>query len=219
MKGAYDKIYLFSPSADLDATWLPVKKYAREQLGQEQRKEPWYSDTWSDAKLQEIIDEQREYVLQQKRNGQHRLRQIVIVVDDWADMDHLDKSSNSPLATLMCRGRHSAINVLLSTQKLSKLSTISRCNANAAIIVAFHSHQDADMFLQEYGQLASQDGRDGRDNLARLLQHATAEPHSFLFISFKAPPEKRFMKNFEKYLTISEEQVNEGHADLQLTTR
>ncbi len=68
----------------------------------------------------------------------------------------------------------------------------------------FHSHQDADMFLQEYGQLASSDGKDGRDNLARLLQHATAEKHSFLFINFTAPPERRFMKNFEKYLSIQD---------------
>ena len=29
------------------------------------------------------------------------------------------------------------------------------------------------MFLSEYGQLASTDGKDGRDNLARLLHHAS----------------------------------------------
>ena len=120
----------------------------------------------------------------------------MVVVDDWADMDHLHKSTNSPLATLMCRGRHSAINVILSTQQLSKLSTISRCNANAAVIFAFHSHQDAEMFLNEYGQLASTDGRDGRENLARLLQHATSTPHSFLFISFKAPPRASLHEEF-----------------------
>jgi hypothetical protein len=117
MRGAYTKIYLFSPSADLDSVWLPVKRYAREQLGQNQHKEPWYFDKWSDAKLQEIIDEQTGGVLEQKRRRERNLDQIMIVVDDWADMDHLHKSTNSPLATLMCRGRHSAINVILSTQK------------------------------------------------------------------------------------------------------
>ena len=174
------------------------------ELGQNQYKEQWYFDQWSDAKLQEIIDEQKDHVLEQKRRGENDLRQIAIIIDDWADMDHLHRSSNSPLTTLMCRGRHSAVNVILSTQKLSKLSTISRCNANAAIIFAFHSHQDADMFLQEYGQLASSDGKDGRDNLARMLQHATAEKHSFLFINFTAPPERRFMKNFDRYLSIQD---------------
>ena len=54
----------------------------------------------------------------------------------------------------------------------------------------------------EYGQLASTDGQDGRENLTRLLQHATSSPHSFLFISFKAPLERRFMKNCETYLSI-----------------
>ena len=143
-------------------------------------------------------------MLEQKRRGEKDLDQLIIVVEDFADADFMQRNSNSPLTTLMCRGRHSAVNLILSTQKLSKLSTISRCNANAAIIFAFHSYQDAEMFLNEYGQLASTDGKDGRDNLARLLQHATAEPHSFLFINFTAPPEKRFMKNFDKYLSIQE---------------
>ena len=62
------------------------------------------------------------------------------------------------------------------------------------------------MFLNEYGQLASADGRDGRDNLARLLQHATSSsPHSFLFIDFKAPLERRFMRNFDAYRSVSAE--------------
>ena len=60
------------------------------------------------------------------------------------------------------------------------------------------------MFIDEYGQLASTDGRDGRDNLARLLQHATSEPHSFLFVNFTAPPERRFMKIFDRYLSIQD---------------
>ena len=51
--------------------------------------------------------------------------------------------------------------------------------------------------------MASQDGGDGRDNLKRLLAHATREKHSFLFINFKAPPEKRFMLRFESYLSLS----------------
>ena len=60
------------------------------------------------------------------------------------------------------------------------------------------------MFITEYGQLASTDGKDGRDNLTRLLQHATAEPFSFLFVNLTAPPERRFMNNFDKYLSIEE---------------
>ena len=204
MRGAYEKIYLFSPSADLDSTWLPVKKYAKEKLGQDQHKEPWYFHEWNDAKLQEILDEQKAHVLEQKRRGDKDLDQIVIVVDDFADSDVLQRNSNSPLTTLMCRGRHSAVNVIQSVQKMSKLSTISRCQANALIVFAFHSYQDADMFITEYGQLPSTDGKDGRDNLTRLLQHATAEPYSFLFINLTAPPERRFMKNFDKYLSIEE---------------
>ena len=100
MRGAYEKIYLFSPSADLDSTWLPVKKYAKEKLGQDQHKEPWYFHEWSDAKLQEILDEQKAHVLDRKRRNQKDLDQICIVVDDFADSDVLQRNSNSPLTTL-----------------------------------------------------------------------------------------------------------------------
>ena len=105
MRGAYDKIFLFSPSADLDGTWLPVKRYAREKLGQDQHKEPWYFHEWSDAKLQEILDEQKARVLEQKRRGEKNLDQIIIVVDDFADHDFMQRNSNSPLTTLMCSSK------------------------------------------------------------------------------------------------------------------
>ena len=93
MRGAYSKIFLFSPSADLDGTWLPVKKYARERLGQNQHKEPWYFDQWSDAKLQELLDEQKERVMEQKRRGEKDIDQILVIIDDWADMDHLHRNT------------------------------------------------------------------------------------------------------------------------------
>ena len=114
---------------------------------------------------------------------------------------------NGPLASLMCRDRHFHGPCILSTQKLTKLSTITRCNANIAAFFALHSYQDANMFLEEYAQLASQDGEDGRENLKRLLAHATREKHSFWFINFKAEPGKRFMKRLEKYLPL--QNVNE----------
>ena len=39
MRGKYHKIYLLSPSADLDPSWAPLKKYCSEELGQDQRTE------------------------------------------------------------------------------------------------------------------------------------------------------------------------------------
>ena len=140
------------------------------------------------------------------------MRSQIYVIDDWSDSDHLHKL-DGPLASLMCRGRHMHAGVILSTQKLSKLSTVSRCNANMASVFAFHSHQDAEMFINEYGALASEEGKDGRDNLRRLLAYATREPHSFLTILFKNPPEKRFMLRFESYLTINYDRGEPGAGD------
>ena len=77
------------------------------------------------------------------------MRSVIFVIDDWADSEHMHHA-NGPLASLMCRGRHFHASTILSTQKLTKLSTITRCNANLAAIFAFHSFQDANMFIEEY---------------------------------------------------------------------
>ena len=214
MRDRYDVIYLFSPSADLDPSWAPLKKYCLEVLGRDQNTEPWYWSDWSDQRVHELIEEQKEYIQEQRRNGQRRMRSVIFVIDDWADSEHMHQM-NGPLASLMCRGRHFHASTILSTQKLTKLSTITRCNANIAAVFAFHSFQDADMFINEYAQLASEDGEDGRDNLKRLLAHATREKHSFLFINFKAEPAKRFMIRFEKYLTITNDDHEKSGGSLR----
>ena len=152
---------------------------------------------------------QQKHIQEQRRNGETDMRSIIFVIDDWADSEHLH-TVNGPLASLMCRGRHFQASTILSTQKLTKLSSVSRCNANLAAVFAFASFQDADHFINEYGQLASTDGTDGRDNLRRLLHHATKEKHSFLLVDFKAEPGKRFMKRFETYLTVGNEHVGRG---------
>ena len=202
MRERYDVIYLFSPSADLDPSWAPLKKYCLEVLGRDQRTDPWYWSDWSDQRVLDLIEEQKEWITEQRRNGERRMRSVIFVIDDWADSEHMHQI-NGPLASLMCRGRHFDASTILSTQKLAKLNTITRCTANLAAVFAFHSFQDADMFINEYAQLASADGEDGRENLRRLLAHATREKHSFPFMNFKAEPAKRFMLQFEKYLSIS----------------
>jgi hypothetical protein len=204
MREKYDVIYLLSPSADLDPSWEPLKTYVKDVLGRDQREEPWYWSDWSDERIVDLLEDQKKHIQEQRRNGLTDMRSVFFVIDDWADSEHMHQA-NGPLASLMCRGRHFFASTILSTQKLTKLSTITRCNANVAAIFAFASFQDAEHFINEYGQLASTDGSDGRDNLRRLLAHATSEKHSFLFVNFKEEPGKRFMKRFESYLTIGNE--------------
>jgi len=38
-KGCFARIYIFSPSVDVDSAWLPVKKYVEQGLGVDPQKE------------------------------------------------------------------------------------------------------------------------------------------------------------------------------------
>ena len=69
MRGCYDRIFLFSPSADIDNGWDPVKKYVRDKLGVDERKEPWFFSDWDEKRLWAIIDEQKQVVREQKKGG------------------------------------------------------------------------------------------------------------------------------------------------------
>ena len=66
MRERYDVIYLLSPSADLDPSWAPLKKYCLEVLGRDQRTEPWYWSDWSDQRILDLIEEQKEWIGEQR---------------------------------------------------------------------------------------------------------------------------------------------------------
>ena len=49
-RGAFARIYVFSPSVDIDAAWRPVKEYIEKDLGVDEKKKP-YSSTPGTLKL------------------------------------------------------------------------------------------------------------------------------------------------------------------------
>ena len=105
MRGKYDVIYLISNSADIDVTWNPLKRYVFEELGRDQRTEPWYWTTWSDQRLVDLQEEQKEYIMEQRKNGETKMRSVLFIIDDYADSPELHKV-DGPLASLLARGRH-----------------------------------------------------------------------------------------------------------------
>ena len=48
-KGCYERVYVWSPSVDLDSTWLAVKKYSEEALGVDQKKEQTFFSKWDES--------------------------------------------------------------------------------------------------------------------------------------------------------------------------
>ena len=56
-RGKFERIYVFSPTINLDPTWDPVKKYVRENLAVDD-KEEWAFDNFDEQALQNILDTQ-----------------------------------------------------------------------------------------------------------------------------------------------------------------
>ena len=77
MRGKYDIVYLIINSAGYDVTRDPLKKYVYEVLGRDQRNEPWYWSDWDDQRIKDLIEDQKEHVLQQRRNGETRMRSCI----------------------------------------------------------------------------------------------------------------------------------------------
>ena len=92
-RGVFERIYIFSPSVNIDDGWIPVKKYIEEDLGVNTEREQTYWDEWDEAALRRIILEMK------------KLYQVLVVIDDFADTPQLHKPHGA-LDTLFIRGRH-----------------------------------------------------------------------------------------------------------------
>ena len=85
-KGAFNRIYIFSPSINVDYTWQPVKKYIEEEMKVfESDKEKIYLDNFDVGELTKIIDTQHKIIQYLKRNGKSSLFSILVIIDDFAD--------------------------------------------------------------------------------------------------------------------------------------
>ena len=109
----------FSPSIDVDSTWLPVKKYIEDEMElKESDKEKFYFDHYDPDELQNIIDTQHKVIEYMKKKNHKKLYSILVVVDDFADDAKFTRQSKL-LHSLFTRGRHNSISTIVSTQKFA----------------------------------------------------------------------------------------------------
>ena len=67
-RGVFERIYVFSPSVNIDDGWIPVKKYIEGDLGVNTEREQTYWDEWDEAALRRIIQQQRK-ITEASKNG------------------------------------------------------------------------------------------------------------------------------------------------------
>ena len=194
----FDKIYIFSPSVNLDHTWQPVKEYIKDKLkmNDEDKDDPMYYDEYDPDALLKIIETQTKITTYMKKEGKRKMFQILIIIDDFADNPQFSRSSKL-LHALYTRGRHSFISTITATQVLVALSPIIRKNCTELYVYKLRNYRDLESLIEELSALAP------KKTLHQMYQLATEEPYSFWYINLMAKSTNNmFFIRFEKKLTI-----------------
>ena len=59
-RGCFERVYIFSPSINVDVTWLPVKEYLQKTINLKDDEPPLYYDHYDSESLERIIDTQKK---------------------------------------------------------------------------------------------------------------------------------------------------------------
>ena len=136
-RDCFSRIYIFSPSIEVDMTWQPVKQYIEKHMKvQHTKEEPIYFDHYDPDALADILETQHKVTDFLKKRGENKLFQILIIVDDFADDPSFTRQSKL-LHALYTRGRHNAISTITATQKFSAIRPIIRVNATDIYIYIY----------------------------------------------------------------------------------
>ena len=195
-RDCFSRIFIFSPSVNTDPTFVEVKKYVRENMKVDDKKEKLYYEEYNAEELAQVIDTQTKIITYMKDHDMKKIYSISIVVDDHADDLNFVRHSKL-LHGLATRGRHQAISFILSTQKYRSLANIIRLNASSLYIFKLKNQTELDAFIEESSALVD------KKKLLEMYNEAVREPYSFLYINMNSKDvNKMFYIRFEKVFKI-----------------
>ena len=198
-KDCFSRIYIFSPSVDVDATWQPVRKYIESEMKvQHTDDEPIYFDHYDPEALYTIINTQQKVIEYQKKQNHKKLFSVLIIVDDFADDPKFSRHSKI-LHALYTRGRHNSISTITATQKFSSIAPIIRVNATELYVYRLRNYNDLQTFIEEISALID------KKTLLEIYNLATSEPFSFLYVNLRAKKKNDiFHIRFDKRIEIQD---------------
>lgn len=192
-RGCFNRIYVFSPSVDIDHTWQPVKDYIAKEIKPNEH-EQIYFDTYDPVELEAIIDKQHKVVNYLESQGHTKMFQILILIDDFADDPRFTRNSKL-LHQLYIRGRHQCISTITSTQVYKVISPIVRKHLTHLFVFRLRNYADLEGWIEELSAVYD------KKTLHQLYRIATDEKHSFLCINLMEKDKtKMFTMNFTKRL-------------------
>jgi hypothetical protein len=195
-RDCFSRVYVWSPSINVDSTWKPVKDYIRDHIKPNDR-EKCYFDSYEPSELEQVIKTQQKVIDYQKEQKHKDLYQILIVIDDFADDTNFTRKSTL-LHQLYIRGRHYMISTITSTQVYKQISPIVRKNMTHLFIYRLRNYGDLEAIIEEMSAIYD------KKTLLQMYHEAISEPYSFLYINLmQKDKSKMFMQRFEQYLVPS----------------
>ena len=195
-RDCFSRIYVWSPSIEVDSTWKPVKDYIRDHIKPNER-EKIYFDSYDPAELEQVINTQKKVIDYQKEQKHKDLYQILIIVDDFADNPDFTRRSQL-LHQLYIRGRHYMISTITATQAYKQISPIVRKNMTHLFIYRLRNYGDLEAIIEELSAVYD------KKTLLQIYHEAIDEPYSFLYVNLMSKDRtKMFLQRFERYLIPS----------------
>ena len=192
----FARIYIFSPSVLVDPAWIPVCKFSKTVLRQDNDKEKFLFDTFDPAELDAVISTHKKVTALGKEAEYKKLWNALIVLDNVADDPHIARNEKK-IHELYLRGRRHKLSVLISTQRYRSIAPQIRTQCTALFAFRLRSHLELEAVLEEVS--ATYDKK-----TSASYREATEEPFSFLYIRLEATkPEDMFWERFEYRLLPS----------------
>ena len=186
--------YVFSPSVNLDHTWLRVKEHIKDKMKikDDDKEDPIYFDEYDSEALMKIMETQMKITDYMKKQKKTKMFQVLIIIDDFADDPRFVRSSKL-LHSLYTRGRHSYISEITATQVFNALHPIIRKNATDLYVYKLRNYKDLESLLDELSAIAP------KKTLMEMYNLATEEAYSFWYINLMAKSKNdMFFIRFEK---------------------
>ena len=197
-RDCFERVYIFSPSIEIDDNWKNTKKYLDDAIKISDDEPSLYQPEFNEEVVSEIMDTQKTIIEHiKKKNNSNKLFSILIVLDDVAD-DTSQRNSKS-LKSLFVKGRHSHISVILSSQKGSLLNPVCRVNADSVYLFKLRNFQDLELMINEFSALVG----DKKEMMNIYKQAVEDKQYSFLYINLKAKNmNEMFHIRFEQYIIL-----------------
>ena len=192
LKGFYDKVYLFSPTAELDdlAQHLKLKK-------------EFLITKPTEEKLEKLMNEQETLIKRSGIEETGRKSKVLIIFDDIISNPQFLKSD--AMIRLATMGRHFLISSIINTQSYTKVPRAIRLQANALILFP-SSNNEVKLLVDDACPPHCE-----KKSFMKLIEYATSGKHDFLFINNFCPVDTRFRKGFTEYLNPCPSTASQGN--------